>query len=674
MRPKGWVRAATLGLPSVALSVAALALAAANGRSSLRDAAVVLALLVAPFAGVGSVVTWRRPDNPIGPLFCAVGLLQAVNVSAQQYGLYGLTGPRQLPAAAEATWLADITWFPALALLVTLLPLLFPTGRPPSPRWRWLGWLAAGAISITFLAWAVVSWPVRGLALLGQQSDQPLTGIGVLLPVGLVGVSVAAVGAFASLGMRLRRSTGDERQQLLWFFWAIAVSLAAVGASFLVTASDRPTVVRDLLLGLAALTVPVATGVAILRYRLYDIDFLVNRTLVYGGLSAIVLTIYVAIVTLTGNLVQDWDDWQAALPATAVVALLLLPLRAKLETWVNRLMYGDRHDPYALLANLGQRLAAVRTPGQTMSELVSTVASALRLPYVAVHLDPEAEDPAVAASGQQPETLSVFPLTYQGECLGALAVGSRTPGAPLPARDRGLLEALAAQAGSALHADRLTLDLQRSRQRLVSAREEERRRLRRDLHDGLGPTLAGVALGVEAAGRLMHDDPSAATAVLAPVQEQVKSAIADIRTLVEGLRPPALDELGLVDALRGNAKRFEMLATREGEDVHFSVEAPEELPALSAAVETAAYRIALEAMTNVVRHSGAQHCRLRITCDEALQLEVSDDGVGVEAWSAGVGTVSMRERAAELGGSIAILPADPGGTRVTAILPMTPTS
>ncbi|MDQ3643613.1 MAG: histidine kinase, partial [Actinomycetota bacterium] len=230
--------------------------------------------------------------------------------------------------------------------------------------------------------------------------------------------------------------------------------------------------------------------------------------------------------------------------------------------------------PYALLANLGQHLAAVRTPGQTMSELVSTVASALRLPYVAVHLDPEATGPPVAATGRRPDTLSVFPLTYQGECLGALAVGSRTPGAPLPARDHGLLEALAAQAGSALHADRLTLDLQRSRQQLVSAREEERRRLRRDLHDGLGPALAGVALGVEAAERLMHDDPSAATAVLKPVQEQVKSAIADIRTLVEGLRPPALDELGLVDALRGNATRFEMLATRGGDDVHFSVEAP----------------------------------------------------------------------------------------------------
>ncbi|CAN5178312.1 hypothetical protein BH20ACT5_BH20ACT5_10880 [soil metagenome] len=670
VKPSGPVLATGLGLPAAGLTVAALAFARANGPSSLREVGVVVALLVIPFTVVGVIVTWHRSENPIGPLLCAVGSLQAINVSANQYGLYGLTGPRPLPAAAEATWLADITWFPSLALLVTFLPLLFPTGRPPTPRWRWLGWCAGGGLAVTVLTWGVVSWSARGLPLLGEQTSQPLTGVGLLLPVGITAVAGSAVGCLASLGLRLRRARGDERQQLLWLLAALGASLLTIATSFAVNVPGRSTVVRDLLLGLAALAVPVAIGVAILRYRLYDIGFLVNRTLVYGGLSAAVLSIYVTVVVLTGSLVQGWDDWQAALPATAVVALVLLPLRARLQGWVNRLMYGDRDDPYAVLARLGQHLAAVRTPEDTMTGLVATVASALRLGYVAVHLDGAASTPPVAAQGARPERPAVFPLTYHGECVGSLAVGGPTPGVPLPARDRRLLEALAAQAGVAVHAERLTLDLQRSREQLVSAREEERRRLRRDLHDGLGPTLAGVALGVAAAGNLVRTDPEAATAVLAPVHDQVKSAIGDIRRLVEGLRPPALDELGLVDALRGNAMRFEVLATRNGADLRFSVEAPEPLPPLTAAVETAAYLIALEAMTNVIRHSGARHCRLRISYDEALRLEVTDDGVGIRGRPAGVGTASMRERAAELGGTIAVRAAAPDGTSVTATLPV----
>jgi signal transduction histidine kinase len=518
----------------------------------------------------------------------------------------------------------------------------------------------------------VISWPERGSPLL-EESDSGLAGVGWLLPVGMLGVGAGALASFVSLGVRVRRSHGEERQQLWWFLWAMAVSLAAIVAAFLVTVPDRPPVVRDLLLGVAVVTVPVATGVAILRYRLYDIQLLVNRTLVYGGLTAVVFSIYVTTVTLTGRLVQDVTDWQIALPATAVVAVIVLPLRARLQTWVNRLMYGDRDDPYGVLARLGQHLESVRLPGDTLTGLVATVASALRLPYVAVHLEVDAATPPVAAWGSPPARATVFPLTYRGATVGSLAVGGRESGGQLAPRDRELLEALAAQAGVAVHAERLTLDLQRSRQQLVTAREEERRRPRRDLHDGLAPTLAGVALGVEAAGNLLDRSPDAAAALLSPVRDQVKAALDDIRRLVEGLRPPALDELGLLDALRAQAMRFDALAARGGDELRITVVGCEELPQLPAAVETAAYRIALEAMTNAVRHAHAQRCWVRVTCRagvDLVEVEVTDDGRGLADRPTGVGTASMRERAGELGGTCTVQTRPGGGTRVLAQLPV----
>ena len=673
-------RSAVLGafvVLTTALVAVALALAGTTDPPRLAAAATVIGLFVLPFAVTGSVITAKRPENPIGPLFCAVALLQAINVAGRAYGEYGLPGPDQLlPAAAEVAWLADLTWFPALGLLMTFLPLLFPTGRPPTTRWSWVGWLSGAAIALSVMAWAALTWPERGAVLLGEEPTSELTGLGLLLPVGMVGVAVGALAALVSLAVRVRRSSGDERQQLWWFMWAITVSAAAILTSFLVNATDAPPLVRDLLLGIAVITVPLATGISILRYRLYEIDLLVNRTLVYGALTAVTLGTYVALVTLTGRLLDGLTDWQAALPATAVVALLLLPLRTRMQTAINRLMYGDRDDPYAVLARLGRHLESVRTPGDTLSGLVATVASALRLPYVAVHLDVDAQTPPVASWGTRAERPTVFPLAYRGAQVGSLAVGSRGPGEQLAPRERQLLEALAAQAGVAVRAERLSLDLQRSRQQLVTTREEERRRLRRDLHDGLGPTLAGVALGVEAAGNHLVRDPDAAAAALGTVRDQVKTALDDIRRLVDGLRPPALDELGLVDALRGHALSFEALAARDGEGVRITVlPSSEPLPQLPAAVETAAYRIALEAVTNVVRHAGARDCLVRVTCLETLdtlEVEITDDGRGMadQPSGGGVGMASMSERAAELGGSLTVQSRPGEGTDVLARLPV----
>jgi signal transduction histidine kinase len=270
-----------------------------------------------------------------------------------------------------------------------------------------------------------------------------------------------------------------------------------------------------------------------------------------------------------------------------------------------------------------------------------------------------------------PDHFVSLALTYQGETVGTLLLSPRTPGESFSPADRRLLTILAQQAGVAAHTVRLTTDLQHSRERLITAREEERRRLRRDLHDGVGPTLASMAQRIDAATYMVRDDPDEAIALLQGLKGQVRSTLADIRRLVYALRPPALDEFGLLVAVREHAAQFE-----RGGVLDVVVEAPEALPLLPAAVELAAYRIALEALTNVARHAQASNCHIQfavVNADSrpALSVEICDDGVGLAAdHLVGVGLTSMRERAAELSGTYVIEPALGGGTRVCAQLPI----
>jgi signal transduction histidine kinase len=320
--------------------------------------------------------------------------------------------------------------------------------------------------------------------------------------------------------------------------------------------------------------------------------------------------------------------------------------------------------------------------------IVETVAQALKLPYVAIalkqkknplHEEQSAEHAgeegfAVVASWGSPVDYPPLrlPLAYGHETIGEFILAPRARGEDFTPADRRLLEDLARQTEVAAYAVRLTDDLQRARERLVSAREEERRRLRRDLHDGLGPQLSGQALTIDAIRSLLKRDPAAAEELLVDLKAQTRGAAADIRRLVYALRPPALDSLGLVGALHKSAAQCE----RDG-SLRVDVEAPEAIPPLPAAVEVACYRIAEEALTNVVRHAEAQRCALSLAIDEGtLRLEVRDDGRGLpdsragETGRAGVGLTTMRERAAELGGRLVVEALPEGGTRVRAELPL----
>jgi signal transduction histidine kinase len=365
------------------------------------------------------------------------------------------------------------------------------------------------------------------------------------------------------------------------------------------------------------------------------------------------------VVALLGGVLRDRASFAASLVAAGVVAVLLAPLRARLQRGVDRMLYGERRDPYAVMSQLGRRLEQA-APEQVLPALVEEVAATLKLPRVAIELS----DGAAATHGAGGGAPLVLPLTFQSRQVGLLTLSPRGFREEFSRAERDLLDGVARQLGVAAYAVGLTADLQRSRERLVTAREEERRRLRRDLHDGLGPLLAGVSLQIGAARNLLRGDPGAAEVLLARLDGQTQGAVADVRRLVDDLRPPALDELGLVSAIREQAARFEGKLT-------VSVEVIGELGDLPAAVEVAAYRIATEAITNSARHAGAQVCHVYLSLDGALEVEVRDDGRGLPAHvKPGVGLSSIGERTAELGGTWSIGPCPGSGTVVTARLPV----
>jgi signal transduction histidine kinase len=562
-----------------------------------------------------------------------------------------------------------------------LMLFLFPDGRFAP---RWVVPVVLGRIGL------IVAGLLFPETVLNENTWPTWVGFTVNIPV-------ICLGIYCQL-YKYRRGTPLRRQQTRWVVYGLTAVILP-GFLFLAPLALLPTFSLPglpRLLAYPPFTLVIAGvylsfAVAILRHRLWDIDVIFNRALMYGSLTAVVVGIYILVVGSLSVLLQVRGSLFIALLGTGVVALLLQPLRERLQQAVNRLMYGERDNPYAILSRLGERLEGTMAPVALLSTIVETVGQALRLPYVAIALNEDGQFKMAAvysanqAAGRPFATdeagVITLPLIHQSDTVGQFIVAPRAPGEAFSQADRRLLTDIAHQAGVAVQAARLAADLQHSRERLVTSREEERRRLRRDLHDGLGPTLASHSFQLEEALELLADDPAsstapdpkAAAALLRDLKGQTQAMVADIRRLIYQLRPPALDELGLAGALRIQAAQL----AGASQGLHIVVKAiPETLPPLPAAVEVAAYRIVLEALTNVVRHAGAQTCRVRLSLPAGelcvLVVEIVDDGVGLPArLQAGVGFISMRERAEELGGTFLVEAAVAGGTRVLASLPFT---
>ena len=663
MPVKGVSRTAAVCASLLAAATLSLTIAMLVARRDDYAAAVTFGVVLMAVAVMGGFVAAHRPSHPCGWLMASAALSYAMSGFATDYVQSSLAAEKPYPATTAVGWLS--TWAPTPVIgLGVLLVMTFPSGTFGSPAFRVLGRVAIAATVAHALATACApgSLPVAG------SLDNPLgiTGAGSVLDVvesaATTVLAIAGVAAIARLVIRSRRAEGVERAQLRLVGRAVVV--AAVGTAFVIAASGP---LNDLSFYVAAVslsTVPLAIGWAVVRHGLFTIDVLVNRAIVFAVLTGAVAALYVLAVGLAGFAVGGSLDLRVSLLAAAVVAVAFGPAHEALQRWVDKMMYGDRAAPYDLLSRLTRRLQDAVEPGSLLPVAIDELGSSMKLRGVTVDL---LRDHAMAKASTWGEELgpgSTFDLVHGGELVGQLTVWTR-PDDQLRARDLALLESLCASVAAVAHAANVAVELQESRQALVTAMEEERRRLRSDLHDGLGPELAGVGMTVAAARLELQRNPTAADALLEGIQEQVRGAVSQVRLLVDGLAP-AVDQLGLVGAVRQGADRL-----GGSDSVRFGVESAD-LPPLPAAVEVAAYRIAMEAMTNVVRHAKAHRCMVRLsTTDDRLTLEVADDGDGLpKTVVPGIGLGSMRQRALELGGACTIERSVDGGTRVLAELPL----
>lgn len=410
---------------------------------------------------------------------------------------------------------------------------------------------------------------------------------------------------------------------------------------------------------------PAGTGQKPRRRLRLSGDGLLIGALVYGMLAFYVTALYVLVLALGGVSNQNENIlWWMNLVALIMIVLTFLPVRGWLQRGVTQLVYGQHDNPYALLSQVNVHLEATQPSPALAPAIATSIAATLKLPYVAIEtqLGPETLTTAYGAPPPHADLVTI-PLAYRDTALGTLRVAARGAHEQLSLADTKLLHDLARQVGITLHAAQLTDALQMAREHLVTAREEERRRIRRDLHDGLGPTLAALRLQLGAVRRVLRQDPDQAEAMIDTLRDDVRVATATIRQLVYGLRPPLLDELGLVGAIHA------LDLTAHG--ISLTVIMPDHLPPLPAALEVALYRIAAEATQNVARHARATNCTVQIEDTPAtLTLTVTDNGIGLPPEHAtGVGFVAMRERADELGGGCVVATLPQGGTRVTATIP-----
>ena len=674
-------RAGTLlAVLAVVLSVVTVALDVANLRADVPSSAELEPGWIGCLTGLaqvipGALLLRQLPRHPVAWLLVGSGMFWVVDSLCSSWTAYAVYAEPGLPLASASFYLYQRLGA-GLLLGLPLILLVFPHGRLPSdPLWRRL---SLASIALTALLPVLLAVVPSGVAarFAGEPMEPALAQlnldpVSIDLPYGVwqVLLTVAYAGIFLSMVVPLlvvvrRYRAGDTvgRAQMRWLVWAGVVNVLVIVAGML---TEDP--VPGILLGIGVGCTSAAVVVAVTRHNLYAVDRLISATVVYALLAGVVVLIDVVVFALAGAVLGQRDS---AFLAIAVVAALYAPLRDRLGRMVQRLRRGSRDDPYAVVSALAEQLEVSSGPDQQLTAVTRAVGEAFRSPYVRVEINRPSGEKQVVEHGRATGREVELPVVYRGERIGQLTL-SPAGSTELSEHDQRLLGDVVRQAAAAARASELSAGLQAIREQLVTAREEERRRLRRDLHDSLGPSLGAVTLRIETARNLASRNPAEADRLLELATADVAAVLADVRRLVHDLRPPALDELGLARAIEQLARRLESpgltISLRDNE-VDGST--------LPAAVEVAAFRIASEALNNVVRHSGARHCSVALSVAEGagdghgLVVEVSDDGHGIpDEVVAGVGMLSLRERAAELGGSASVECPPTGGTVVRAVLP-----
>ena len=604
--------------------------------------------------GSGAMIAWFRPANAVGWLLIAGGLGHLVSAAIGPIAAIGLTAEWPVPVLQALVTVFLVSWTIGLPSLFFFALLLFPDGHLPSPRWRWLAWFI-----VLFTVWGVVT---TALSPVPAVPDEPgafslFASPGVPLAVVEIGSgagsAVVVLCVIGSLVVRYVRGDERTRRQLLWLILAV-FAMFAVNAQRFIT-GDGP-----ILLLLSAALLPVAIAIAIIRHRLLDIRLVLSRTLVYGILIAVVVALYAGLVAALTAVVPVDADRAVSVAAAVLVALAFNPLRLLLQRALARTLFGSRDDPAATARRVGERVEGEND----LSAVLAALRSSLRLSRVAVA---DADGRILAADGPEGETPTVALPLASGDIGGGdtLLVELRPGERRLHDADRRSLALVMPLIALVLREQSLVTALRAARAQTAEARELERQVLHRDLHDGLGPVLTSATLRIDAARNTLDDDVERSRTALARARAEVGEALAELRRVVYGLRPIALDERGLVGALSEQAAHPAALAVE--------VTADESLPELSPAVELAAYRVAVEGIANANRHSTGSCVTVALSArDDVLEVMVHDDGSPPPTFQAGVGLRSLIDRVEELGGTVSAGPDDPSrqGWAIEARLPL----
>jgi signal transduction histidine kinase len=623
---------------------------------------------------IGIVITTRRPENRLGWLFLGAGVVIGLSGFSQAWALYATyVDPGSLPAPLFFAWLSNWLWPIPICLLLFLF-LWFPTGRLPSPRWRPVLWLSIAVLVVllaTSIVFATAAWSTPFVdmeTVTGRLVDVATVGYAITLVL-LPATMLAAV---ASLVVRFRRGSGEERLQLKWF-----VSAAALVAVGLIGTLAFDTPLTAFIFDLALLCLYVAIGVAILRYRLYDIDVIIGKAVVYGLLAAFITVVYVIVVVVIGAVIGATEG--LSLVATAIVAIAFQPVRENARRTANRLVYGKRATPYEVLSEFSENVGETYAGEEILPRMARLLAEGTGATDATVWLRvgseirPAASWPAngtsTAAIRLEKGALPAFPqgqtgvpVRHGGELLGALTV-AKPPNEPILPHEEQLVSDLAAQAGLVLENFRLIEDLRSSRKRLVAAQDEERRRLERDIHDGAQQQLAALAMKVRLAEGLVGTDEQRQRDALHDILTETQETLESLRDLAGGIYPPLLADRGLAAALEAQAGKAPVPVTVQAGG----------LGRYPPEIEAAVYFCVVEALQNVAKYAEASHVRILVReWEGALDLSVADDGRGFDRGTTplGMSLLSMSDRLAALGGTFDVKSRPGHGTNVVGRIPL----
>jgi signal transduction histidine kinase len=643
----------------------------------------VAALQILISVAVGVVIAYHRPRNPEGWILACSMLLVMLSVDAGYYAVLRYSLGHGLPSAPVAVLLVPL-WIPGAALFALVI-LLFPEGRLPSPRWRRVLWAYAGLVA----GYLAFSFAVTIAALAGSRirldSSGDVTGtqhlptwlaVGVVLPIGVIWLSFAVHQVLS-----WRQATGERRQQLKWLASGAVVTLGVgvVGNSLFAGALGQ-------VLGVAVVALPISIGVGILKYRLYDIDVVISRTIVYGSLAALITAVYVLVVLGIGSLgpgsvhAGSRPNLGLSILATAVVAVAFQPVRERMQRLANRLVFGKRATPYDALSEFAGRMGGTYTAEDVLPRMARVLAEGTGADRAVVWLKDGAELAAGArwpTEGEPPARLAfagggapaitgadrVALVYYQGEALGALSVAKR-PGENLTPVEGKLMSDLAAQAGLLLHNIGLTqelrarlAELQASRLRIVAAADDQRRRIERDIHDGAQQQLLAIAATLALAGSVAGQDEERERALVAQLKAETRGALETLRDLARGIYPPLLADQGLAAAVTAQAGKAPG-------PVEVSTDGIGRYPA---EIETAVYFCCVEALHNAARHAPGSEVRINLAdTGHGPEFEVTDNGPGFDpAAVAASGLRNMSDRLVALGGSCQVDSSPGRGTSVT---------